>query len=137
MIKATELRIENIVLAKNRLLATVSEITKNSVCCLHPQENGDIDCHTGWYGKDQIFGVQLTEEWLDKSSLEKVGENKYAIDDTVFIDCKNPKNIFAFVDTDEGQGRILVAFDYVHQLQNFYSALKGKELTLTQPVTAK
>ena len=67
-----------------------------------------------------LCGIPLTEDWLIKFGYTKEGSNFWFIghivweyDDGVFICDKNG-----------------ITLKYVHQLQNLYFALTGKELTL-------
>lgn len=74
-----------------------------------------------------ITGVPLTEDWLIKFGFEKEIESKitYFIIDEFNIEwwskAKDGKALF----TD---GNLYRHMDFVHQLQNLYFALTGKEL---------
>jgi hypothetical protein len=80
-----------------------------------------------WYGGD-LQPIPLSEEWLLKFGFEK----KY---------WGNDKNQYPFMEkglviidlldyTIETASGLVIEMKYVHQLQNFYFALTGKELTL-------
>lgn len=69
-----------------------------------------------------IRPIPLTEEWLLKFGFEKSGDhyNKWVDDVRAFI----LLNDFTLCDID-----LKVEIKYVHQLQNLYFALTGKEIT--------
>lgn len=80
----------------------------------------------------EFVGVPLTEQWLlDFGSEEVNGEH--------FIDCGEYvlrvavnafySKWFVSITTKENLATITIVYEYVHQLQNLYFALTGKELT--------
>lgn len=77
----------------------------------------------GWFAHSNI---PITEEWLLKFGFEK--EPKIELENYYFKDgwlCEN---------YSEGDGGIhfIAKCEYVHQLQNLYFALTGKELQLKE-----
>ena len=97
------------------------------------EEEIETDC--AYLGDSEFEGISLTEEWLinfgfeliEKSSFSTGTENKYK----VFV-----KEEFTYNALQEKfwyQGRIVMPeIKYVHQLQNLYFALTGKELIISQ-----
>lgn len=71
--------------------------------------------------------IRLTEEWLVKlvfksSNLKTVKEGRYLVIDGAFLT--------VFDDGVHYMGRSFNHIKYVHQLQNLFFAITGKELTL-------
>lgn len=118
MIQPQELRISNYIIRedlfdKNKRIEKITELYKEKALC-----SGPISVFVDY--KD-LQPIPLTEEWLLKFGFElknwgiKVWYLKgFEIDQHFYL-----KGI------DWG-----VRFKYVHQLQNLYFALTGKELTL-------
>jgi hypothetical protein len=89
-----------------------------------------------WYYKGNysaeiknIRPVKLTEEWLLKFGFKKsIYDGAFFIhlnnDHLFYIDIE--KNIYGSIDNNEYK----INLSYVHQLQNLYFDLTGKELTL-------
>jgi len=71
-----------------------------------------------WYG-EFLQPIPLTEEWLLKFGFEKTSSNFYKKNS---IDIQSENDYFL--------GLVGMKHQYVHQLQNFYFAFYGEELTL-------
>ena len=119
--EAKELRIGNKLQKGNGEVSTVRRIDSNDDNdILVEEEYGLLTLNYN------LFGIQLTEEWLLKFSFEKEDEeyfhkSKYA---PVLIECDN-----GWADSfEERQASKII--NYVHQLQNLFYALTGEELTL-------
>jgi len=64
------------------------------------------------YWIDNFHPIPLTEEWLLRFNMYRIGMNKlHVINSSLYLECA-------------------YELKYVHQLQNLYFALIGKELTL-------
>ena len=140
-LKSTELRIGNYVI-NDRIINTVISISNNSIGQITPQGN-DILSRT-----ELIKPIPITEEWLLKFGFEKLAnDGRYgyryyiAIADYWYVierdwrkeqshffgieytDCPNPKD-------DHIYHSFTFKLKHIHQLQNLYFALTGKELTI-------
>ena len=85
---------------------------------------------------DDLEPIKLTEEWLLKFGFEKIYSTKVR---SVFDFSEDLRfgylDFFGFSNTSSGVTFIGKKFEhikYVHQLQNLYFALTGKELTLNK-----
>ena len=105
--KVNELRIGNYVKSKRHDLDVVTQVGKSNVW--------------GKFNED-IFPMPmpLTEEWLMKFGFEPNSNNQYRLKSRLIV-------IRDGVFTDYGSNVQLIN---VHQLQNFYFALTGEELTI-------
>tara|TARA_A100000171_G_C2016181_1_gene88841 strand:+ start:214 stop:558 length:345 start_codon:yes stop_codon:yes gene_type:complete len=113
--KASELRVGNYFLTKNKSIKQVKEIHENTIV---------------WYSEHMkhhinfidIEPIQLTEQWLLDFGVKKL-ERGYA------FGFKTPelvvKNLWMEFNLD---------IKYVHQLQNLFFALTGEELTIKEKV---
>lgn len=107
----------------------VCEITENSITTFY----NNIDGHKQIVrGKSNYEPIPLTEEWLLRMGFEKdiddlVLELKHILfisyNDDEFVHVKNMA-----LDT-------ITSCQYVHQLQNLFWCLTGKELTINDPVS--
>jgi hypothetical protein len=70
--------------------------------------------------------IQLTDEILLKCGFVKINKSRYLRKGALTI-CIEPNNIFRF----SLDGSFLVNLEFLHQLQNLYFALTGKELQIT------
>jgi hypothetical protein len=115
--KTSELRINNWVLWKGPLHdenALVLAISKEELIF----KCGDSALIT------ECEPIQLTEEWLLKFGFENWDKNKWVDSNSVLTISKNDDNFSCLINQRD------VDILYVHQLQNLYFALTGKELTL-------
>ena len=126
--KATELRIGNLITSEENLTFEVKGIGSEGV-----NKNGC--CNVILFGKPDINifidndfsklkGIELSEEWLTKFGFEKV----FYIKD---MQCKIENDILicGYVDSEYGMDEV-TNIQFVHQLQNLYFALTGTELEL-------
>jgi hypothetical protein len=115
--KATDLRIGNWVNLYDDYNSEVTGLTNtNKVWCVNNPHNENC----AW-NPDKIKPIPLTEGWLKKLGFEKALNGWW--DETENWCCNN--NDFYL-----GAKMFLAKVDYVHQLQNLYFALTGKELTI-------
>ncbi len=130
--EAKELRIGNIVYSKmferDRIVGIIGRNNLLSYEC----ENGGLD---GTIGIIDANPIPLTEEWLLKFGFEKISELEYNIKLGVLISICIDISDYSYAIYDNtgnfNKGAYptsLVSSKYVHQLQNLYFALTGKEL---------
>ena len=136
-IKANDLRIGNLVLDRGNKILTIDRFWGNKIECdikgmPDKSESGiQVYLHQFTEDIDYLIPIPLTEEWLLKLGLNKIaiwtfslhlvgnleliyysGEKGWSIGLKNYSDFSNLK--------------------YVHQIQNLYFALTGKELTVKQ-----
>ena len=122
--KATELRIGNLLRytdytkVKEQLRGTPFELTADDMLFLSENSVHYVD------------PIQLTEEWLIKFGFKRVQEDKYGChyeneDCWVYL---SHGGFDVEVITDDERFNLLRTYKYVHQLQNLYFAITGKEL---------
>jgi hypothetical protein len=118
---AKELRIGNLVYHNDKIIEIKS---------LHPQDddvNDEIPFHA-------IYGINLTEEWLEKLGFELKGF--YRLKVTSFLElCWKPHDKTLNMQTENNGFTEDSKVKYVHELQNLYFALTGKELVVFDAVT--
>ena len=134
-LKATELRIGNYVMFNDNYELSLDDPAYYEDMKMFPIDViasdetirlMDGDKSIGCFGTNQIKPISITEEWLIKFGFEKIdGYYQYPI----AMNCK-----LIFIDgsmqlqTDDD--RIIKHIKHIHQLQNLYFALTGKELTI-------
>ena len=130
--KANELRIGNYVHhnERNHLSShldsylTVCELTEKSITTFYHSCHGGIQVVRN---KKDYQPIPLTEEWLLRFGFLKTHKNaEWTID--AFRVCKTYDEDFVYPDWDINY----IALPYVHQLQNLFWALCGKELTIKE-----
>ena len=124
MIKANEFRINNYVnaLGNVRQIRGISQYNQKhrTQTVVHYFEFDNCIPLKGIHLKP----IPLTEEWLiGKLNFNKVGVNFIDENDFVIYTRKNGEFVFR-------SGKYEIVLNYVHQLQNLYFALCGKELVL-------
>ncbi len=122
--KASELRIGNIISSKNGSDSVIKAIGDNG---------GWIEAHSLYDSSEERFdtsiyeitGIPLTEEWLLRFGFG------FGLNDEEYEKLNCP----IIFDTDwncyidrEFEKELFIQCEYVHQLQNLYFALTGKEL---------
>lgn len=128
--KANELRIENYVWDDYSGIMIVMAIGQNNVSLKHTRPEFKA---IGGYDLSAINPIPLTEDWLikfgftlhHKDYFNEVIYLKNVVDNNSFVWGVYPKKL--------GSGVILKLskkIKYVHQLQNLYFALTGKELII-------
>lgn len=116
--KTTELRIGNKIQIGHTMV-TVSEILDGEIET--PEEGIIAISHS------QISGIPLTSEWMVKLGFASHGRGKWE-------HVTMPVEIYWNERMDFYYGNAVgISLDYLHQLQNLYFALTGKELTLSSP----
>lgn len=124
MIQANELRIGNLIYI-NEVAREVSAIEPYGVTFQYI----DVHVDTGYAGFENITPITITEEWLLKAGFEYLdyGYFKRHTESQTNLDWNLETGLYLVNDN----GEELKEFDhiqYVHQLQNLYFALTGKEL---------
>ena len=126
-----ELRIGNIIRTKGLkgwCDVQVEGILLNQIIYTDPVDTFADIIHTdkGTCYDSEIEGITLTEEWLLNLGFEKIG------------DVMNYDGFKLWWDDDDIRyyyhinSELLINFNYVHEVQNFWSAmLTGEELTIT------
>jgi len=125
-LKATELRIGNLIIGENGNILPVDYITKdrdgNFIIGLL-NEMGGTDKHQKnpiiSYDIDKLKYVPLTEEWLLRAGFE-VYPHKLL---DGYIKIRNGVYFFKY-------HKLEIELEFVHQLQNLYWYLCGKELCI-------
>lgn len=126
MIQSTDLRKGNIV--ENKELDIFKqgyvEISARHIYELAIKESGQF------YNRcvDYFYPIKLTEEWLIKLGYKKDEFEIFSTQSKLFI--YPMENINSFKATWRGSS--IREIKYVHQLQNLYHALIGKELTIKE-----
>ena len=123
--KSTELRIGNWVLHKDviQFVESINDTDSGmAVCCLSEHDNGCQD----------LKPIPLTEEWLLKLGLkhEKFDWNNEPPNKDVSVGYNG--NDFINNEMTFKYKTVLFKITHVHQLQNLYFALTGKELTIKE-----
>ena len=126
--KATELRIGNYVWENYSGEMIIRSIIYNSPVTTHPKDNGSHTIHLSKTLKLPICGydisaikpIPITEEWLIKFGFKKLGKDTFYLG-AIKIHKRNRGFVIA---------KRYVDILYIHQLQNLYFALTGKELTI-------
>jgi hypothetical protein len=128
MVSAKELRIENLV-NDNQCIAKYVYSIGYLFVELADNEDGDNDCN---FSEDEIFGIPLTDKLLSRIGFTNEANHRiysnhgdfvisYAYDDAFM------KSMFFIHHSFRSHS---IAIEYVHQLQNSYFALMGKELPI-------
>jgi len=129
--KANELRIGNIVfepLNEDKKAFKVFEL-------YHEKDYDKIN----YFNALSFEPVLLTEEWMNRTAFKKDGDNKYWFPwETHYLELLNITDIWypsvvqipEFSHQDE-QRVYLNSIQYVHEFQNLFFALSGRELQLT------
>lgn len=139
--KANELRIGNLFFAYGKTA------TLTSINCSHKEHephlffnvDGDARRHSAFLN-DKIRGIPLSQEWYarmgfeilpDWSDKRKDGSVAFLDLGYLFISCGMMGNSATLFDNNGLSTGI--HFDFVHQIQNCYFALKSSELPISQP----
>ena len=134
--KATELRIGNLVWHIGLGEAKVGELRKDAIVLLNPKDDKGFK-YEPMNNFHRIEPIPLTEEWLLKFGFNKEYQKGY-----IGIDvCNSDFVLTEPLKMGEWQTNYTFQFEtgsvpkfkeieYVHQLQNLYFALTGEELIL-------
>lgn len=128
--KSTELRIGNLVDLGNRI-GKVIDIGHLSCTVVDLEETQDT-----LEDYERTQGIPLTEEWLERFGFTKSNNVaitiEYKLDDLFSIWKKYGYNVFYISQYNENDTQLIntTQIKEVHQLQNLYFALTGKELKL-------
>lgn len=116
--KANELRLGNLILSHG-LVCEVEKIELDGIIAQFKHTYIEMDYTRG------LEGIPLTEEWLVKFGFEYYYDNQYSsTQDYLIIE----KTTDGYIKLSDGYYHDGVPIKYVHQLQNLYFALTGKEL---------
>lgn len=139
MIKTNELRFGNLVLASAE--AVFSDTKKPAICRVsgHIDDRSEIGIGLENIESKEFYldsfrtiePIPLTEEWLLRCgfTVDKYGNIVLPIfEGYVMIECKF--NSFPLILNVDGRNMPLWSVKYLHQLQNLYHALTGKELEI-------
>jgi len=129
----TELRIGNYL--KDYYSGNVIEVTIEVMTMIHKLTQPDSEF------QNIFIPIELTEEWLVKFGFEKDKNSDTYFIDLLEYELKVCLNVFSgglekdcnwFFSIKTGYRSQLITFtkQYVHQLQNLYSALTGEELEI-------
>lgn len=125
--KPEELRIGNLVLLRNTSIGGHIEIESINKFGIELYFT-DLDGIEPTWEFDQIKGIPLTEEWLERFGFE---ENVHFFNTSSYYLRKSDSGGFElWVDFYQPKERMICKIHHVHQLQNLYYALTGNELTI-------
>lgn len=131
MIDVKTLRYRSIVANKHGFQFEVVGIFKDQILCDFKGNEGDVF----EFKPSELFGVTLSEEWLEKFGFEKIYEQRAPFERVHFEN----KNCWVYIGsygfeleliTLHERHNLCRQYQYVHQLQNLISALTGEELKL-------
>lgn len=131
MIYVKELRIDNFVMCKNEI-CRINMINRGDVVEVSTIDSDSIkECFVEEILSDRIYPIPLTEELLLKCGFIEIRSDSkgyiYNINGVNFIRCFFDTPSF-FVETKEENQLFDKPIDFLHQLQNIYFDLTGKEL---------
>jgi hypothetical protein len=114
--KANELRIGNLIkFSEDGTIFTVGSIEEKGFTVQNDEE-------TTWIEAEEFEPIPITEEWLLKLGFERDNQGNWKLKSGYhWIE------LYFYHVYINGQQVVLI--DYVHQLQNIWFALTGKELT--------
>lgn len=121
--KASELRIGNLVYRTNKLTKEKLTIELTASCILDIHANGEMSSFI-------YEPIQSTEEWLFKFGIEKLKHsNEWCF---IMINGFELSIHLSGYEICFGNGQIYLKgdFKYVHKIQNLYFALTNEELTI-------
>jgi hypothetical protein len=125
---ANELRIGNLI-QKNDEICEVSSIHSDSTIRIFNNDKTDT---FGCFVLRIFNPIPLTEEWLFKFGFEKDEENEYWFwKNCVSVSVLGYIELLSF---NRQSFKTNIQLKYIHQLQNFYFALTGKELVVPDAV---
>ena len=139
MIDAKELRIGNYLSGNNdpeMQVFSINPINGVEMGFIGMQEDESIDYGLWYYNLSELKPIPLTEEWLLKFGCRKLTAEKHIcycieINEQISIYISIDKLVLVEVGIGEDDNEYLSIIDYVqmvHQLQNLYFSLSGKEL---------
>lgn len=131
--KANELRLGNYVCVKNGIISIVRNIHRSKVYIEY-----NLDCqftrrHS--FLTKNVEPIPITEDWLIKFGFELLEKYIYCLEliknSSLLINMKHKSCFIGIRDSDDYDREIIFP-DYVHQLQNIFWCLTGKELILKE-----
>lgn len=134
--KAQDLRVGNLVTDEwydsFKTIITVDSINKKGIDLFIEDDGNYPECAKTWiepeYRFDQLRGIQLTEEWINKTGFS-VTEFKEICGLTI----KNRGGKF-FLCSDYISREFEIMVEYVHRLQNLFFEITDEELTIKETV---
>lgn len=134
MIDVKELRIGNLVICKNEI-CRINMINRGDVVEVSTIDSDSVkECLACEIMSDRLYPITLTEELILKCGFEELYSDSkgyvYDINGVKFLRCYFDTPSF-FIETDEDNKLFDKPIDNLHQLQNLYFDLTGKELEVT------
>lgn len=129
--KANELRIGNLVFVDNgNNIHAVCQIRKDRIQADYIRED-TLQPHCSYIEIERVVGIPLTEEWVHLLGFENCCDNGYSIKNVHVTRLITGQIGFKFT----SNGAVTwIYYEHVHQLQNLYYTLTGKELTIKDNV---
>lgn len=125
--KASELRLGNLVWCFDKQVAEISTIGYDG-CWANLLDPEAMQSTSQDVDMNYIQPIPLTKEWLTQFGFSNNGYGEF-VKGRYMIDCEyTDKGLFEFCIL--GKALPDMEVEYVHQLQNLYFALTGKELTI-------
>lgn len=132
MIDVRELRINNYVLCKNEV-CRVNMINRGDIVEVSTIDSDSVrECFVEDILSDRIYPIPLTEELLLKCGFKKINHISGYSFFSMERNNKNGANIDIYKSySTVGSNTSVPHIQFLHQLQNIYFALTGKELEVT------
>ena len=131
MIDVKELRIDNLVMCKNEI-CRINMINRGEVSAI--DSDSVKECFACEIMSDRLYPITLTEELILKCGFEELYSDSkgyvYDINGVKFLRCYFDTPSF-FIETDENSELFDKPINNLHQLQNIYYYLTGKELEVS------
>lgn len=132
--KANELRLGNWVNIPSCGINATIDIIGNKRFCID-NTNIDLDTDDTSFDLEDASPIQLTEEWLLRFGFSEIGitanTEYYVLEVSENMDIEvelNPSRVLLSVGREINVVASELKMEYVHQLQNLYFVLTGKEL---------
>lgn len=131
MIQASDLRIGNLV-GDADYIANAAEYDEITVLIVNGDENTISSAYADTISCDELYGIPLTKEWLERCGRKCENGNGWEYQ----IQVGALKWYFRWNTewySEVGGIYIDSRVQYIHQLQNLYFALTGKEIEIKEP----
>jgi hypothetical protein len=134
MIKASELRIGNIVWESNSVTPGPEDFNEIVIASINDIDKVIRDDQENGYSYDALYGIPLTPEWLERCGFVTDGTGDDNHTEPLW---DHPKTNYQYSDgalVHNGSAyddwHDIGNVDYVHQLQNLFYWVTGKELEI-------
>ena len=126
VLKGQNLRVGNLVYfnGNHKEVGVVSEILKNDLTKAAPYKIGINHRVDVYYDIDKLKPIKISEEWLLKCGFKRFPWG-LVVDDLLFKDDLK----CSYLKLQVGNG-FETSVNYIHELQNLYFSLTGRELTV-------